>query len=108
MKWLTLDPDGSVTVRDTEVTLQDLQGAVGGYIEQIALTPDFCTFANEEGKLLGLPLNPYATAFMQKFVGDYIVGTMVFTGPPDGDGDITALDDDIIDLITSTIERTKN
>ena len=43
--------------REIPNTLEELQGFVGGYIEVYDLAADLAIICNEEGKLLGLPLN---------------------------------------------------
>lgn len=40
-----------------ENSLSAFQNAVGGYIETVTFTTDFCIICNEEGRLLGLPYN---------------------------------------------------
>ena len=60
----------------TDFTLEELQGYVGGYIEIIHLNDGRIMVINEEGKLLGLPLNMLATIQYQLSYGplDQIVG----------------------------------
>ena len=45
-----------VEERET-LTLEDMQGIVGGYIECLSITPTLDMWLNEEGKLIDLPLN---------------------------------------------------
>lgn len=49
-------------------SLEDMQKAVGGYIERIPL-PNACGYVNEEGRINGLPLNPRATKLWYKALG---------------------------------------
>ena len=61
-------------------SLQELQGYVGGFIEAIRLDADQWLIINEEGKLHGLPLNPFATfayKTLRHAVDDYIVGPAI-------------------------------
>jgi hypothetical protein len=54
-------------------TLEDLQAAVGGYIEAIPGSHNRA-FCNEEGLLRNLPLNPLASEdFHRRLVGDVVV-----------------------------------
>lgn len=65
-------------------TLEELQAAVGGYIEIApALDKDYITVVNEEGLLLGLPLNNlYLQMFGRKLVGDiFVVPRKIFEAP---------------------------
>ena len=45
-----------------EPTLESAQKFVGGYVEGISFPNGDYLIVNEEGKLMGLPLNPEATA----------------------------------------------
>lgn len=66
----------------------DLNKAVGGYIEAAPVCPAVCTiYVNEEGKLRDMP--PNAMMFYDGKPWDVIVGTMVLVGPPDNEGNET-------------------
>lgn len=43
--------------RDIPNTLEELQAAVGGYIETVTIATDSAVICNEEGRLLGMPHN---------------------------------------------------
>lgn len=43
--------------RDIPNTLEELQAAVGGYIETVTIATDAAVICNEEGRLLGMPHN---------------------------------------------------
>ena len=43
--------------RDIPNTLEELQAAVGGYIETVTIATDAAVICNEEGRLLGMPNN---------------------------------------------------
>ena len=81
-------PDRSVSTIELggpDDGLAAMQQAVGGYVEMLAvpLYPPLLLWANEDGRSLGLPLNPWATMFM----GEPIVGSVIITGgSTDGDG----------------------
>ncbi len=87
---IQIKTDGTVTVLDmTADSLQTLQTAVGGWVQAIDLTADMTMWCNEEGKLVGLPHNPYAQHMWDKAFGaqtDYIVGDIVLTGGADDEG----------------------
>ena len=61
-------PPRSVWVSNT---LENMQTAVGGYIETVKLATDMCVVCNEEGRLLGLPHN--CTICGVDFVGDILL-----------------------------------
>ena len=50
-------PGGKPEIRDIPNTLEELQAAVGGYIEAHTFATDCCVICNEEGWLLDLPYN---------------------------------------------------
>ena len=93
------------SLEDTE--LETLQDAVGGLIQAVDLTPSLTMWCNEEGKLIGLPVNPVATAMWTRYFGetDVIVGNVVFTGGCDEEGNTTSIlqdDADKIEKLCST------
>lgn len=71
-----------------DMTLEDMQAAVGGFIERVGVhvTIDGVLYkhliVNEEGKLDGLPVNVKATEIVN-FIGiaDIIVGDAIFMEP---------------------------
>lgn len=72
-------------------TLQELQTAVGGYIEFVALGEEYLLVINEEGKLHGLPRNDVATGLCRQgediFAGDWIAGAALVCRNGDVDGE---------------------
>lgn len=59
-----------------EFTLEELQRAVGGYIEVVPFwgDPNSVMLANEEGLLIGLPINDKSMELVGKpLVGDLLV-----------------------------------
>lgn len=67
-------PDGAVTEAPYPKSLEEWQGLVGGYIEQV-YCPDEggILIVNENGRLLGLPNNPTASWI----AGQSICGTAI-------------------------------
>jgi hypothetical protein len=67
----------------SNLSLESLQEAVGGYIELITLSDGRHMYLNEEGKLDNLPINEEATklAHIVLMHGDYIVGPVVICTP---------------------------
>lgn len=66
-------PGCAPEIRDIPNTLQELQAAVGGYIETVTIAEDCVIICNEEGRLLGLPHN-------MRFLGVDFVGPILFVG----------------------------
>ena len=59
------------TTKDVKAqTLAEMQEAVGGYIEIIAISKTSYMILNEEGKLKGLPVNVLATRLTRGVLGD--------------------------------------
>lgn len=61
----------------TDFKLAELQKIVGGYVEIVQLNEHLIMVVNEEGKLHGLPINPFATLIYQAYTlnnDDVIVG----------------------------------
>lgn len=70
-------PGRAAFIREISNTLTALQDLVGGYIETLTLGGGIVMIVNEEGKILGLPLN-------FRLGSDSIRGTAVFVSV-DGD-----------------------
>ena len=65
--------DGTTEVIN-KPTLEQMQKAVGGYIEMIRISPDTMMWVNEEGRLLKLKINQAASFLAQQtIVGDVIL-----------------------------------
>jgi len=67
--------------KDEMPTLDELQAAVGGYIEIISLGGGYYMIINEEGKIKDLPANYIATTIARHhnaiFDKDYIAGNAI-------------------------------
>ena len=63
----------------TDLSLENLQKLVDGYIEIVPTIDGRLLVLNEEGKIIGLPKNPKATKLTNGIInqGDYIVGDVV-------------------------------
>lgn len=88
--------------------LRDYQRAVGGLIEAIDLDdPPMSFFANEEGKLGGLPINRRATALWwlhspAAFGYDMLTGDAVLIGQPDRHGETQSAPAGFVSLLMDT------
>lgn len=113
-KGLVVTTMGDTYVQEfQENTLKVLQGCVGGLIEPIDMnfgagvwSEDFTMWVNEEGKLIGLEPNPFATAVYQVLFrsDDVIMGDVVFTGGNDVNGYTLGLPDDGIEYLRGLAE----
>jgi hypothetical protein len=81
--------------------LQQLQDAVGGWVEAVDLSPTLTMWCNEEGKLNGLPFNSLATDLWEESFGqtDFIKGNVIFTGGTDEEGETLGLDEATADKL---------
>lgn len=112
--YIVLEPSGSLeqvemTVHaspDRYIGLEELQLSVGGLIELVTTTGNVSLFCNEEGKLLGLPVNDVATDLWHHYLSghleevdgdwdtskillnyDRLVGSVVIAGAVNKNGD---------------------
>lgn len=95
IRLVTIHPDGERSERRYEKrpTLEDLQAAVGGYVEHVKVKYKGKirdAYVNEDGKLKNLPFNEAATGYYieahRGFVVDYIVGPLVIEMKEKSDG----------------------
>jgi hypothetical protein len=89
--------DGTIEIDNFPLHSYDwFNTTLNGWIETVP-GPDTDFWCNEEGKLLGFSRNDKATELCQMhgsiFGGDYIVGTLIVTGKPDGSGESTGIPD---------------
>jgi hypothetical protein len=99
MAWATLNVAGEMRFRDGVPKLQQLQVAVGGYVEVIdfALAGAEATlWCNEEGKLVDRPERNWKADVVCPMVaryGDWIAGDIAFTGGVGPAGETLGLTD---------------
>ena len=94
MKVLVIEPKKKPVVKEIEGGLECLQGIVGGYIEAIyPFEDEVGIICNEEGKLIGLPLN--RALYHNGEIYEIIAGTFIIAGL--GAEDFTSLPDDLIE-----------
>lgn len=98
--------DGQLAIRqETFASLHDYQKAVGGYIEAVSIEqPAMVLFANEEGKIQGLPVNRPATFLWWLLVPqarhrDVLRGNVVLVGPADKAGQSTDVPEEMRQLL---------
>lgn len=106
---IRIDVDGTITELP-DVTYPTIRDAVGGYIEAAPTAASIVIYLDEEGKIKGLPLNPFADALwalVDEFGcladGDFLVGPVVVTGPYDDEGENTPLDAALMALIAALV-----
>lgn len=75
---MVIRTDGTVEEIGDALGLEELQVAVGGYIEFVYIQHDnecLTMAVNEEGLLLGLPVNHTASILANRYiVGDVVIG----------------------------------
>jgi len=82
---LTVDDDvNMVALGDTVASEYEvISGAVGGFVQAVPLADSgMVLWVHEEGKLIGLPRNGFATRVWERFWGatDWVAGVAVITG----------------------------
>lgn len=98
MDALLIEPDGTI-VEVSGLNGETISNAVGGFFQIIPVHNfgNLSMYVNEEGKLMGLPFNPYATGIVgprNLLPGDYIAGNLWISGPVDNEGYETQISDD--------------
>lgn len=99
--FVLMDKDDPGEIREIENTLEAFQDLVGGYIETFTCSTDVTLVINEDGRILGLPVN-------RDFCGHRFVGPMVFVGYDD-DGEFVDLPEEDLRYLEalSTLRRVK-
>ena len=97
-KIVIITPQSQVLIQSIEgefVDYDTLNNGVQGWIESVSLMNGLTMWVNEEGKLLGLDVNPIATRLWEKMYGptDIIVGPAVLTAGTDEDGETLAFNE---------------
>jgi len=114
IKAVKITTQGEMTPFDLSTNeLEQLQAAVGGYIQAVNLSDDITLWCNEEGKIMNLPHNPIAQVLWDKFFGantDLIVGDVVITGGADDEGKTVGLSSEnelllIVDIAMAAFKR---
>ena len=99
---LLLEPEQEAKVIELDNSLESMQKTVGGNIEVIyPFTNDACIVCNEEGKLLGLPLNRALYDDCDK-ICEVIAGTAFICGT--GDENFTSLSEQQIEHYSKQFE----
>lgn len=96
---VTIGIDGSLTSETIDNGCTPLQERVGGYIEAVSSDDDQVTlWINEEGKLMGLPVNELGTTLWHVLSPgmagvDVLCGPVVVSGGTDPEGDTLSIPD---------------
>jgi hypothetical protein len=105
MKGLVIKANGEAEVIDQEWSYEQINETVGGYIEVISFGENrYFAYANEEAKILELPVNEFVTDMWYNsgqivLLGDYISGDVVFFGGIDNNGDNEEVQQSLIDSV---------
>jgi len=99
--WATLKVDGAYEVHEGIPTLDQLQAAVSGDVEVVAIKRGIDMWINEEGKYQTPARNLLAGVLTMGllFPGDYIAGDVVFTGGADEEGETLGLSDEQVEYL---------
>ena len=94
MTWATLAVDARMAFHDGIPELQDLQRAVGGYVDAIECSIaglPATTWIHDEGKLVSEPERNWKADLICPLAGDWIAGDVALTGGVGPEGETLGL-----------------
>ena len=94
MAWATLTVGGTMGFREGIPELEDLQEVVGGYVDAIECSiagSPATTWINDEGKLVAEAERNWKAEVICPLAGDWIAGTVAFTGGVGPEGETLGL-----------------
>ena len=111
MKGLVVTTEKTMRVQDfSEPTRKSIGDAVGGYFEvvrPVRLKRPYCMVVNEEGMILGLPINSFGSfLYGADYHGNVILGDIVFLKEgikSDGEPDILGLNEQDIKYLCDMV-----
>lgn len=107
-KVISITTDNVVKIMELpEIEYETLYEAVNGLVELVSLNRDIDMWLNEEGKLLGLPINSIATLIWEQVFAktDIIAGNVIITGGADDEGNTIGLSDESITEVMLLIQN---
>ena len=105
MKILVIKPMQTPKVKEIESSLESMQKEVGGYIQAIYPFEDsVALICNEEGKLLGLPLNR-ALRDESGEIYDIVCGTFFLCSAPPDEENFSSLSNEQIKYFTKLYQH---
>ena len=105
MTILVIKPMQTPKVKEIESSLESMQKEVGGYIQAIYPFEDsVALICNEEGKLLGLPLNR-ALRDESGEIYDIVCGTFFLCSAPPDEENFSSLSDEQIQYYTKLYQH---
>jgi len=104
IKVIIIEPDEEPYIKEIYNTLKDKQEIVGGIIQCIPTffseTESYDFICNDEGKLLGLPLNRYIYDKQDVISGNFIVAKVDIN-----EGEYISIDDNEIEFLMKKLEK---
>ena len=105
MKILVIKPMQTPKVKEIDSSLESMQKEVGGYIQAIYPFEDsVALICNEEGKLLGLPLNR-ALRDESGEIYDIVCGTFFLCSAPPDEENFSSLSNEQIKYFTKLYQH---
>jgi len=101
---LVIEPSGFRYVyrlsENLQIQSEQMKSILGGWLEPLSIVSEhpFIIWCNEEGYRLDLPFNPLASLIAIAYT-PVILGNAILTGPPDANGDITALHKSLVNVL---------
>lgn len=103
---IPVDLDEPLERREIEMgDIKDYQLIVGGMFDVIDFEqPPASVFFNDEGKIIGLPMNRRATTLLWAcsidwIAHDYLMGDVLLLGQPDDEGDTQSVPDELLSIL---------
>ena len=89
----------------TEDALSKMQAVVDGWVQCVDMSEHVSLWCNEEGKMVGLPVNQVGTSVWIHQYGetDVIVGNIVLTGGTDDEGELLSLTPEALEAVGFTV-----
>ena len=102
MRVLVVEPGCRPEVKEIDGSLKSIQGVVGGLIQSVPLCdePDVVLVCNDEGRLLGLPLNRALYEPGSRVPYDIISGTFFLCSVPSDSDHFESLADEQLQRCT--------
>lgn len=103
--------DGKVEMVNLDTGYKAIQSVVGGTFDVITSSTGETSFwVHDEGKLIGLPMNPAATVLLwemnKAFMGrDFLSGTVLITGGADDDGETLGVGSEGINAVEELVKE---
>jgi hypothetical protein len=108
LTWVVINPDGTASVEEGQMDADTLRTMLLGSPEQMRSPWDASVFARTDPSSL-LPVNWLASILLRQSLapGQQVRGPLVILGPADTGGEVTAIEQGLVDDIFVAIDGAK-